>query len=373
MYAVRVMIGIDLSALAKRFGDTRAVDDVNLRIEPGELFFLLGPSGCGKTTLMRIIAGLVAPDAGRVAFDDRDVTDLPTAKRNAAMVFQGYALWPHMTVAQNVAFGLDVRKIPAAQKRQRVAETLGVVRLEGLEDRKPLELSGGQQQRVALARALVVKPDVLLLDEPLSNLDAELRVEMRAEIRRICHAAQITAVYVTHDQAEAMSIADRVALMRDGRIEQVGTPEALYRRPRSRFVAGFLGRVNFIEGRVVSVETDRLRLEAAGLQLIASVNRRETTVPQPGEAVTCGLRPEAIRVLPDGQDADNVIEARAAHASFLGSTTESVYDVGGGLSLMAQTIGRAPAPRGGASTARLGFDASDLVLLADEELPRGNE
>lgn len=360
-YAV-VMIGIELRGLSKYFGETRAVDAVDLRIEPGELFFLLGPSGCGKTTLMRIIAGLVAPDAGRIIFGDRDVTEVGTAKRNAAMVFQGYALWPHMTVWQNVAFGLDVRKVGAAEKKKRVGEALEIVKLEELGNRKPLELSGGQQQRVALARALVVKPDVLLLDEPLSNLDAELRVEMRSEIRRICQTAQITGVYVTHDQSEALSIADRVALMREGRIEQVGGPEELYRQPRSRFVAGFLGGANFIKGRVLGVAGDRVRLEACGVELVARVAGEDWKGGQ-GDVVTCGLRPEAVRVLGEGAVAENVIEARPAGALFQGAVTELTFEAGAGLRLVAMGAGDIKA---GVTDVRLGFGAEDLVLLADD-------
>lgn len=223
-----------------------AVDRVSLDIESGELYFLLGPSGCGKTTLLRMIAGFIEPTSGAILFGSRDVTFLSPNHRNTGMVFQSYALWPHMTVAANVAFGLSVRKTPAAETATRVAEALRAVRMEQYAERKPNQLSGGQQQRVALARAIVVRPDVLLLDEPLSNLDAKLRIELRAEIRRICKESGITTVYVTHDQKEALSMADRVAILNQGRVVQVGTPRDLYRRPASVFVAEFLGETNLI-------------------------------------------------------------------------------------------------------------------------------
>ncbi|MDP1662017.1 MAG: ABC transporter ATP-binding protein, partial [Phycisphaerales bacterium] len=249
---------IDIQNLVMRYAPASppAVDGVSLVVQPGELFFLLGPSGCGKTTLLRMIAGFIDPTGGTIAFTDdkggrRDVTHLPPNKRNTGMVFQSYALWPHMSVFDNVAFGLSVRKIDKAQTRLRVMEALSMVQMESLAQRKPNALSGGQQQRVALARALVIRPDVLLLDEPLSNLDAKLRTELRSEIRRICKQAGITGVYVTHDQKEALSMADRCAVMRSGRIVQIGTPHELYHRPASRFVAEFLGETNFIDAKLI--------------------------------------------------------------------------------------------------------------------------
>jgi iron(III) transport system ATP-binding protein len=248
-----------------RGGTTRAVDGVSIEIEPGELFFLLGPSGCGKTTLLRMIAGFIDPTEGSISFNGRDVTRTPPNKRNTGMVFQSYALWPHMTVAQNVAFGLSVRKVPGDEKAKRVREALDQVQMGEYAGRKPTQLSGGQQQRVALARALVVRPDVLLLDEPLSNLDAKLRLELRSEIRRVCKDAGLTTVYVTHDQKEALSMADRVAIMEAGRVRQTGTPRELYRRPKSRFVAEFLGEADFFEAKVASHESGRLVVETTAL------------------------------------------------------------------------------------------------------------
>ena len=239
-------VSIQIQNLVKRFGATTALDHVTLDIRPGELFFLLGPSGCGKTTLLRHIAGFYTPDEGRILIGDEDVTNVPPHRRDTGMVFQSYALWPHMTLAENVAFGLRMRGVGKAETAERVRKALAAVKMEDKASRKPNQLSGGQQQRVALARALVVQPRCLLLDEPLSNLDAKLRLEMRGEIRRICKEAGLTAVYVTHDQKEALSIADRLAVMQAGRLEQVGAPLEVYRAPRNRFVASFIGETNFL-------------------------------------------------------------------------------------------------------------------------------
>ena len=235
------------------FGNFTAVDDLSLELAEGELVSLLGPSGCGKTTTLRMMAGFIAPTAGTIEVDDQVISSpdssLPPERRNMSMIFQSYAIWPNMTVAENVAFGLKIRKLPAAEIGKRVDEILDVVKLRALRDRYPAELSGGQQQRVSLARSIVVKPSVLLLDEPLSNLDANLREEMRFEIRRLHDEFNMTMVYVTHDQAEAMVTSDRIAVMNKGRIEQIDKPYELYSRPRTKFVAGFIGRTNFLSGR----------------------------------------------------------------------------------------------------------------------------
>jgi putative spermidine/putrescine transport system ATP-binding protein len=243
---------LELERLSKRFGATLAVDDLSLAVREGELVVLLGPSGCGKTTTLRIIAGFVAPTAGRIRLGGRDVTALPPWKRNAGMVFQSYALFPHLTVAQNVAFGLETRGIPKHETETRVGEALRLVRLAGLEARLPRELSGGQQQRVALARALVIRPEVLLLDEPLSNLDAKLRESVRVEIRELQRKLGITTVMVTHDQEEALTMADRLVVMSEGAVRQTGTQRELYERPADRFVAGFVGRSNLLPGKVIA-------------------------------------------------------------------------------------------------------------------------
>jgi iron(III) transport system ATP-binding protein len=354
------MIDLTLEHLTKRFDRTVAVDDVSLRIEPGEVFFLLGPSGCGKTTLLRMLAGLADATQGRIRFGERDVTDLPSGKRNAAMVFQSYALWPHMTVAQNVAFGLDVRKVPADEKQNRVNHALRRVRMTELAGRRPTQLSGGQQQRVALARALVVNPDVLLLDEPLSNLDAKLRLEMRAEIRHICKHANITTVYVTHDQEEALSMADRIALMRDGRVMQIGAPVEIYNRPVNRFVADFLGRTNFIPATIAGRDGNTLQLQspAAPLQSRAFPD----DVPQRGN-VTCSVRPEAMKLLGLEESADNVLLASHTHTLYLGDLAHHTFEVRDGLTIDLSEA--KPEPRDWPDTVRIGFDADDVVVLTN--------
>ena len=246
------MSRLRLSGLSKRYGAFLAVDAIDLELQSGEFVSLLGPSGCGKTTTLRMIAGFIDPTLGTIEMDGQVLSSpagsVPPDRRQMSMIFQSYAIWPNMTVEQNVAFGLELRRIPDAEVRRRVGEMLEVVHMNHLADRYPAELSGGQQQRVALARAIVIRPAVLLLDEPLSNLDATLREEMRFEIRRLHDEFRVTTVYVTHDQAEAMVTSDRIAVMNHGRIEQVDDPRALYNKPTTRFVAGFIGRTNFIEG-----------------------------------------------------------------------------------------------------------------------------
>ena len=330
-------VSIHLRQLRKSFGPTVAVDDVTLDIQAGELFFLLGPSGCGKTTLLRMLAGFAEPTDGTIRFGERDVTRLPPNKRNTGMMFQGYALWPHMSVAQNVAFGLDVRKVPAAEKNQRVARALDIVQMGKFAQRKINQLSGGQQQRVALARALVIEPTVLLLDEPLSNLDAKLRTEMREQIRDVCKQVGITGVYVTHDQKEALSMADRIAVMREGNVIQVGPPDDLYQRPTSRFVADFLGETNFIAAEVAGRELwpggEVIVLETAVGQLYAGVYPDD--LPTTGN-VTCSIRPEAMQLSQgppppsgdgsgDGSDAHHRgshLPARVEHSVYLGEVAQ---------------------------------------------------
>ena len=309
------MTAIRIEQLSKSYGPTVVVDDVSLVINAGELFFLLGPSGCGKTTLLRSIAGFVSPEKGQIFFDSRRMNEVAPKDRGSGMVFQNYALWPHMTVTQNIAFGLDVRKVPAAERDRRVAEAVSLVRLEGLERHRPTQLSGGQQQRVALARALVIRPDVLLLDEPLSNLDARLRGEMREEIRRIHQETKLTMIYVTHDQKEALSLADRMAVMHRGRVVQIGTPHDLYWRPRTQFVASFLGEANMIEGRVkekhgqtVAVETD--------LGILTGITAADGFAP--GSKAICCIRPEAIALEAPRLSATNPLRAKVEREVFLG-------------------------------------------------------
>jgi iron(III) transport system ATP-binding protein len=317
------MTTVRIESVSKKFGETVALDAVDLTIAAGELFFLLGPSGCGKSTLLRIIAGLLEPTAGRIFFNDRDVTGQGTEKRNAVMCFQSYALWPHMTVEENIRFGLEVRKIPKLEQATRVAEAIRQVQLEALARRKPNQLSGGQQQRVALARALVVHPDCLLLDEPLSNLDAKLRLDMRAEIRRICRAAGLTAIYVTHDQKEALSIADRMAVLNKGRIEQIGRPQDLYLRPGNLFVASFMGETNLLTGKVVGGSEGIVEVETAMGRL------RSTTAPaglSAGSGVTVSVRPETIRLGEGG--AVNRFEGMVHDTLYLGEVAQHRVSIG---------------------------------------------
>ncbi len=321
---------ITINNLVKVFGSgskaTAAVDDLTLTIEPGELFFLLGPSGCGKTTLLRMIAGFIDPTRGQIAFDGQDVTHNAPNKRNTGMVFQSYALWPHMTVAGNVAFGLNVRKVPNPEKDQRVLEALAAVQMEAYAHRKPNELSGGQQQRVALARALVIKPDVLLLDEPLSNLDAKLRNDLRHQIRNVCKASGITTVYVTHDQKEALSMADRVALLRSGKIMQVGTPRELYRSPKTRFVAEFLGETNLIEAQPVDTTDHASTYQVQAGQFLGP-QHTGTNIETNAEQRLLSIRPEAIRLRKDGEP--NTLPGKLLDTTYLGETAQHLVEIKG--------------------------------------------
>ena len=321
------MISIRIEQLSKRFGSIAALQDIDLTIEPGELFFLLGPSGCGKTTLLRTLAGFYAPDTGRVFFDGEDVTTLAPHKRNTAMMFQSYALWPHLTVAQNVAFGLEERKVPRAEIVRRVDEALASVHMAGFGPRKPNELSGGQQQRVALARALVIRPRCLLLDEPLSNLDAKLRSDMRAEIRRVCKEFKLTTVYVTHDQKEALSVADRIAVMQAGRVVQVGTPEDLYRRPRTKAVANFIGETDLLEGRVVQLDGARVQVDttAGRFEGVAPGGTEQTFAP--GAAVTVSIRPECWRLSREAPTR-NAVRGRIGEAIYYGELAQYEFIAG---------------------------------------------
>jgi iron(III) transport system ATP-binding protein len=327
------MTAVRLQHVCKDFDKTLALQDIDLTIGAGELFFLLGPSGCGKSTLLRLIAGLHEPSSGKIWFNDRDVTALGTDRRNAVMCFQSYALWPHMTVAQNVAFGLQVRKTPSDQTQKRVDEVLKLVQMDAYAQRKPNQLSGGQQQRVALARALAVKPDCLLLDEPLSNLDAKLRHEMRSEIRRICKTAGFTTIYVTHDQKEALSVADRIAVLKDGKLLQVGTPGELYHSPKDSFVAGFIGQTNLITGKIIGADADKLIVETPiGRLLASSVSRASkasaVSSAESGSAVL-SIRPEQIRI-GDGQtrDGQNHLNGKVIETTFLGESSEHVLQIG---------------------------------------------
>jgi len=314
---------VALKNVSKKFGDVVAVEGASFEIEDGELFFLLGPSGCGKTTLLRLIAGFISPDRGRILFGERVMNDVPPNRRNTGMVFQNYALWPHLTVRKNVEYGLRVRKVPPEGRRRKVDQVLSLVRMSGFGDRYPSELSGGQQQRVALARVLVVRPDVLLLDEPLSNLDAKLRIEMRDEIRRIHKETGVTFLYVTHDQKEALSMADRIALMNEGKIEQIGTPRDIYSLPKSKFAATFLGRMNPLPGKVLRV--------TPGKEVVIGTPVGEIRTGKPvekfslGEDVECLVRPEAMRIVSEASafaGESNVLKGVVVDHAYLGEMDE---------------------------------------------------
>ncbi len=353
------MDDIIIKNATKRFGKTMAVDHVSLEIEAGSLFFLLGPSGCGKTTLLRMIAGFCDIEDGDILFGDRSLKAVAPGKRNTAMVFQNYALWPHLSVHGNVAYGLEERGVPTAERRGRVREALRAVRMEEYEFRKPNELSGGQQQRVALARALVVNPDVVLLDEPLSNLDAKLRMEMRHEIRRIHDETGVTMIYVTHDQKEALTMADRIAVMSMGRIEQIGPPRAIYHSPANVFVAAFIGEANLIAGELSETGggqgTIRTRFGAFKGRLAAPGMR-------PGEAAWCLIRPEHLRLTGDGE---NRIDVAVEGIVFLGESEQYLLKAGD-LSLKALTIGN-PAGIGKGTRTQAGFSAEHALLLPSDK------
>jgi len=294
-----------------------AVDGVSLEVKEGELVTFLGPSGCGKTTALRIIAGFENPTSGRVLIGGQDVTHLPPHLRNTAMVFQSYAIFPHLSVAQNVAFGLEMRGVPKSEIPAKVQRILELVELAGLEHRAPEQLSGGQQQRVALARAIITEPRVLLFDEPLSNLDAKLREQMRGEVRRLQQRLGITSIYVTHDQAEAMALSDRIVVMEAGRVQQEGSPLDIYARPANRFVADFIGRVNFLEGRVASVAPGGLRVDVGGrcLEVPGASGRLAA-----GDAATLVVRPETIRLAPSVGASS--FSGTIRRATYLGATVE---------------------------------------------------
>jgi iron(III) transport system ATP-binding protein len=320
---------IGVHGLTKRFGPLEVVSGVEFAIEEGEMFTLLGPSGCGKTTLLRLIAGFYAVDAGEIRFDERVVNELPPHERGIGMVFQNYALWPHMTVFENAAYGLKLRKTPHAEITERIRAVLEKVKLGGLENRYPGQLSGGQQQRVALARALVLNPKILLLDEPLSNLDAKIRIQVRAEIRKLQKELGITTVYVTHDQEEALTLSDRIAVLNKGKVLQVGPPKALYERPQSRFVADFIGINNLSEGTVEAVDPGQgwLRVKTAFGELVAVMDQRFRV----GDRCVVSIRPENATL--DGSPAPdrNLVRGKIVFAAYLGHTLRYDVDLGQGL------------------------------------------
>jgi iron(III) transport system ATP-binding protein len=313
------MPSLRLERIVKSYGKVKAVDNLSLEVQEGELLTLLGPSGCGKTTVLRCVSGFVRPDDGQIYLGDRKITEIPTEKRRIGLVFQNYALWPHMTVFDNLAFGLQIKRLTKNVIKHKVEGSLDLVQLGGLEDRFPRQLSGGQQQRVALARALVLEPDILLLDEPLSNLDALLREQMRFEIAQIHKQAGITTIYVTHDQTEAMVISDRIAVMEKGRIMQLGTPLEIYSKPANKFVAGFMGTTNFLHGKVAKIDKEYAVVTTEdGLAITGRGQNIEK-----GAEVDVAIRPESIKFLSpeearDHANESNVFEVEVARASYVG-------------------------------------------------------
>ena len=339
------MASVELRNLTKRYGSLAVVDDISLTIEHGKLVCLLGPSGCGKTTTLRLLAGFVDPSAGEIRVGDRLISSpantVPPERRNMSMIFQSYALWPHMTVAENIIYGLKLRKLPRDVIGAKLDAILATTKLAALAERYPGELSGGQQQRVALARALIVEPETLLLDEPLSNLDANLREEMRFEVRRLHDTYRYTTVYVTHDQSEAMTTADVICVMNGGKIEQAGSPEEIYDRPRSEFVARFIGSSNVVKGKGL----DGGRIELAGIALQCS---GEPVVP--GAPTAVSIRPHGITLTatPPQKNADNVLPATVVRQVFLGDSRDYMVELKDGTQLRTVTAPADNIPHGSA-------------------------
>ena len=346
---------LELDSVSKRFGDHLAVEDLRLSVAKGEFISLLGPSGCGKTTTLQMIAGFVDLTTGAIRLDSRDLASVKPAKRGLGIVFQSYALFPHMTAAENVAFGLEMRGVQRAERETRVRDVLAMVGLAGYEGRHPRRMSGGQQQRVALARAIVIKPEVLLLDEPLSNLDANLREEMRFEIRRLHDEFRITTVYVTHDQAEAMVTSDRIAVMNQGRIEQVDEPHALYTRPKTRFVAGFIGRTNFVEGTAdgSDIVFDHFAVPKAAVADAASLSGK----------VTFSVRPQSLSLARAPTNGGPGVEVKVVERAYLGEFWDYVVvPVGGTMRLKVTTPPLAVHEVG--ETAWLGIDPRQITPIS---------
>jgi iron(III) transport system ATP-binding protein len=366
-----LMVSVKFESVSKMLGQSRAVDNLTLDIGAEELFFLLGPSGCGKTTALRLVAGFYTPDNGQILFNGQDQSPVPPHKRNTGMVFQNYALWPHMDVQNNVAYGLKMRRVSEAEKEKRVRHALEIVHMQAYAGRMPNQLSGGQQQRVALARALVIEPDVVLLDEPLSNLDAKLRVEMRTQIKDIHRKIGRTMIYVTHDQAEALSMADRIAVMRRGRLVQVGTPHELYTRPESAFVAAFIGGTNLLRGTLEEVG-DLLTVKTQAGMVRAKNGAKGL---KRGEPVFCSVRPEAVRLRPGGEssgrpesDSTNELIGEVQSMMYLGDNEQ--YSIRLADSAVVRAVEYNPPTRKTNVGDRLAlqFDAQAVVVLPQEEL-----
>jgi len=339
---------ISIRGVSKRFGAVVAVDDVSLDIAQNEFFALLGPSGCGKTTLLRMLAGFETPSAGQILIDGQDMSRVPPNRRPVNMVFQSYAVFPHMTVSENVAYGLKVGGVPRSEQTGRVEEALELVKLGGYGDRKPDQLSGGQRQRVALARALVKRPKVLLLDEPLSALDAKLREAMQLELVNLQDTVGITFIIVTHDQNEALSMANRIAVMEDGAVRQIDSPAQLYEYPNCRFVADFIGKMNLFEGRVSAVDGDKLRVEVSGIGALDLPAPEDPAARRSGAEIGIAVRPEKIRVRREAPDKGRVaLRGKVSQVAYYGDASHVflILDSGQTISITVQNDARDASPR----------------------------
>ena len=354
------MAGVLLSEVTKNYGDVAALHALDLEIREGEFLTLLGPSGCGKTTTLRLVAGFIQPTSGTIYLGDDDITAVAPQHRKIGMVFQDYALFPHMTVRENIAFGLEERRYEKRRISERVDELLDLIRLPDMGDRYPSEVSGGQQQRIAVARAVAFPPRVLLMDEPLGALDLKLREAMQIEIRRIQRELSITTVYVTHDQTEAMNMSDRIAVMNEGVIEQLGAAEEIYRRPASRFVADFVGQINLLAGRVVGEEGENVVVDAAGVRVRASKRDGVRT----NSEVSIGIRPELFKAVTndDVPPGLNALEGRIAGRTFAGNLLHVYVDIEGGTRVVLEARPQDPLGEDG-SAIRLGWRPADTIVL----------
>lgn len=358
------MVSVTIDNITKRFDNVVALERVSLEVQKGEFFFLLGPSGCGKTTLLRILAGFYHPEGGRILFDGRDVTYVPPHERNTGMVFQNYALWPHMTVWKNVEYGLSMRNVASEERRQRVTQALEMVQMGGYVERSPNQLSGGQQQRVALARALVIEPDVVLMDEPLSNLDARLRLEMREQLQALHQKLGVTIIYVTHDQKEALAMGDRIAVMQMGRVAQVDHPRALYASPNNRFVADFIGEINLIGGEVTVADGEILSVSTSVGEIRGQASRDGL---QKGDRVLCSMRPEALDFLRgEPSEGENVVSGQVRQMVYLGEVEQYIVELVDGTQVKMVEYDSMEQQAKLGDEVRLRFRPQRVVILPDE-------
>ena len=356
------MAKVQLHQISKSFDNTAVLDNISLTIEDGEFFFLLGPSGCGKTTLLRLIAGFNPPDHGRILLNNKDVTEVPPHKRHTAMVFQNYALWPHMTIRENLAFGLNLQHLSTTEKKDRVNKALQMVQMETYAERTPNQLSGGQQQRVALGRALVLEPAVVLLDEPLSNLDAKLRLDMRVHLQELHQRLNLTMIYVTHDQNEALSLADRMAVLQDGRIRQIGKPREIYDQPANTFVADFIGETNFLTG-IIREKNTQITIET---EIGTIISTKPVEKLQLGDEVVCSIRPEDIRVLSPGDSRPNMIAGHVNRRNYLGNLERYFIRLKNQQDIKSIEFNSREVKARKGEAVQIGFYPDDVVVLRKE-------